>query len=214
MHHFNNLHLTFENKNTNLGLFYHKFAPEFKKDNADAKKNFLLEFSQLTPNTAHLKKRIHFLENYADASIPLRAESRFLVGVGNVNTTEWGLSFDWTTGAPYLPGSSFKGALLSYLEFCREKPEPVECWKEGVYVNLENGDKWDKEDILHLFGPQESKGFPVKEKKAGEVIFFDVYPQKFNGFELDVITTHFGSYYKTLKNILRRIFTIRYPPIF
>lgn len=201
MHHQNNLHKKFI-AYPNLGLFYFKFTPKFSKDDTEAKKRYLADFNQLNYSSGKLEKRIDILKNFAGSenSILMKNESRFLCGVGYVNNVEWGLSFDWTTGIPYLPGSSFKGALLSYLEFRRDDPEPVECWNDNDFVEMEDGQQWDKKTILEVFGSQETLDRDnkclTKEKKVGSVIFLDVYPQNFKGFEVDVITPHYTKYYE------------------
>ncbi len=207
MHHTKNLHLKFKNKYPNLGLFYHKFTPPFKSDDKESKKKFLQEFSKIPVNLESLQKRIYTLKEFAHASITMENESPFLCGSGYTNTTEWGLSFDHTSGVPYLPGSSFKGVLLSYLEFCQENQKPVECWRGGDSVKLpDSQDEWTKEEILGVFGYQESSeninGKNIYEsdvKSTGRIIFFDVYPTQFKGFNLNVITPHFGKYYANPK---------------
>jgi len=161
----------------------------------------------------------------------MTALSNFFVGSGYINTTEWGLSFDWTSGLPYMPGSSLKGALLAYLEFLAEgtvvqdwKPKtkdekdnikgksPEELLKmndseKGFWYAVKLNDNvkdkddneyediWTKDDIIKVFGPQGN--ISDDETSRGGVAFFDVLPIDFKGFELEVITPHYGEYYSS-----------------
>ena len=207
-----NINLPAESKsNFNLGLlfykyasFYYDFKPNIYKDyilqltgNAkEWKKTFLQRFVNLSSHASFTKlnKRIQVLKGFAGAAgfVNMQTQSRFLCGVGYQSGLEWGFNFDWTTGVPYLPGSSFKGALLSFLEFCQSKGKPLEKWGEEEIEVF--GVKWKKQQVKDIFGSQGEK----EEKQAGNVIFFDVYPENFkDGFEIDVITPHYKEYYSS-----------------
>lgn len=189
--HFLNQNISKFNQYPNLSLFYYKYTPDFVHNTSDKdiKKNFLFDFSKQKPHKALLENRLNILKKYSSAQFPMRNISRFISGVGYTSTVEWGLGFDWTTGAPYLPGSSFKGALLSYLEFWKNKP--VDKWEDSS-VKLENEDEWSKEEVYKIFGPQGEK---IEKANTGAIVFLDAYPGKFNGFEVDVITPHNKNYY-------------------
>lgn len=175
----------------NLSLMYYKYTPDFiNSPLKDPKLDFLLKFSHQKINQALINNRIHIIEKLTTNAVKMRNTSRFMCGTGYSGTVEWGLNFDWTSGAPCLPGSSFKGALLSYLEFA--KGEVVQKW-DSEPVGLTNGTSWDKNDVYNVFGPQAQDDDP----DIGGVIFFDVYPSHFNGFDVDVITPHYGKYYRS-----------------
>ncbi len=191
----------------NLGLAYQKYTyrlyrimdnGEFKKDE-ERVRAFFDVFTSLDNFTSFLEKinsRCTVIKSYADHAFPMKAQSNFFVGSGYVNTTEWGMSFDWTSGLPYMPGSSLKGALLAYLEFQAEG-NVVQDWpKKGITkATLENGDKWTHEQIIKVFGPQGD--ISDSDAHRGGVAFFDVLPTCFKGFELEVITPHYGEYYSS-----------------
>ncbi|MFW5871724.1 MAG: type III-B CRISPR module RAMP protein Cmr6 [bacterium] len=221
----------FSDRRPNLGLFYFKYTPKIKKWDKQKKKyvtddkklaKFFSDFLNHKVSHSIVEKRIEIYDKLADISICMRNKSNFLVGSGYVNTTEWGLSFDWTSGLPYMPGSSFKGALLSFLEFCNNGI-PVEYWgmtkkkakKKNSNLDLsfldndtdcipievklpkiganENYDfmKWTNKEITKVFGPQDDAG-----QCLGGYVFLDVLPLDFNSLTIDIITPHYGDYYK------------------
>ncbi len=193
----------------NLGLLYFKYTPYLKefdlelklqnvwKSNASSderisKFKFLTKLQKVATsvNLSMLQSRIRELKGFANGNVvEMENQSRFLCGIGYQSSLEWGFQFDWPTGVPYLPGSSFKGAKVSYLEFCHENLRPLENWSENEFVTLENGDKWSREDIIKVFCSQGGS-----ESSTGEFIFFNVYPENFR-FEVDVITPHYKKYY-------------------
>jgi CRISPR-associated protein Cmr6 len=180
-------------EDANLSLFYYKLAPYFKENNTnnELKTNFLKQVTKKRFDRTTVNDRIAAFENHATSNIKLETTSRFLCGTGYSSSIEWGFNFDWTTGAPLLPGSSFKGALLSYLEFIAQNQ--VEDWTNGQTVQLlDSATTWSKEEILEVFGPQGNKG----DSHIGGVIFYDVYPSGTDSpFEIDVITPHYKNYY-------------------
>ncbi len=186
-------------QNPNLPLFFYKYTPLFVFQTSDneAKRRFLKLFEErrLEPRSDLIRQRVRVIRKLASQVIQMKTYSRFMCGVGYSNTLEWGLNFDWTSGVPYLPGSSFKGALLSYLEFINGKA--VQDWDENEEVNLENETVFTKEQVLAIFGPQ---GKNIRKPNTGGVVFFDVYPVDGVSFEVDVITPHHKNYYSDASN--------------
>ena len=199
-----------EDNNFNLGLFYFKYLPflkeELKKHGLEGNNNIISrkQKDHLLQDVINISKKIDLsliskrvteIELLGNVNkVILTTQSRFLCGVGYQNRIEWGFSFDWTTGVPYLPGSSFKGALLSYLEFLKDGKQ-VEDWDEndlGVTLLNDKQIHFTKQEIFEIFGPQGKKKTNAAQ---GKVIFFDVYPVDFKGLETDVITPHYTEYY-------------------
>ncbi|MFQ5753771.1 MAG: type III-B CRISPR module RAMP protein Cmr6 [bacterium] len=189
----------------NLGLLYYKYSPFFENDkkkinipglpNLD-KIKFLKEYATLSRKTgsSQLNKRMQIIKDLPNVTkVPLTTQSRFLCGVGYQSRVEWGFSFDWTTGIPYLPGSSWKGALLSYLEFCHPESLPVERWQDGNDRAKLDNSIWEKNEIIEIFGPQ---GESIAHPAMGKTTFFNAYPTNFKGFEVDIITPHYKEYYE------------------
>ena len=188
MHH-QNIRIADYKANPNLSLMFYKYTPKLNEDRA--KLNFLRAFSRKFPLKPAIDQRLEVFRSCNCELVELENNSKFMCGIGYVNNIEWGFNFDWTTGMPYLPGSSFKGALLSYLEFAAGN-QPVEKWNNTQTVDLVNGDEWSKKEVFSVFGPQ---GKNIEKADTGAVIFYDVYPSHFKGFDVDVITPHYKSYY-------------------
>ncbi|MBS7007936.1 type III-B CRISPR module RAMP protein Cmr6 [Anaerostipes sp.] len=113
-----------------------------------------------------------------------------LIGIGNAHGTkgekediQMGMSMDYVTGYPYIPGSAVKGIIRSAFQ---KFPEEICKWLGGEYENSkENLQKLEK----NLFEPDSKKDFEEKD------LFFDAYivgteqkEQKF--IDTDNITPH------------------------
>lgn len=189
---------------TNLALFYYKLVPDFLhagQQKEQLKKDFFEKILAKKYHKTKVQSRLAAIQEVADSVLSLKTTSRFICGTGYSSPIEWGFNFDWTTGAPLLPGSSFKGALLSYLEFIKQSPvEDDEKWKKNDSIKLLDSDtKWGKEEILEVFGPQGKEA----EKHIGGVIFYDVYASDGNDkpFEVDVITPHYKKWYEGSRSV-------------
>ncbi len=106
------------------------------------------------------------------AVAPAKGQGRILVGSGQKNPAEFGITLHRTWGLPYLPGSSLKG---------------IAAW--GAHHGL--GDAWLRDQELHkaLFGDVEEQG---------AVIFHDAMLLSGQGIGLaqDVLTVHHPDYYQ------------------
>ncbi len=186
------------NNNPNLSLFFYKYTPLFFCSNdKEAKQKFLSLFQhgQIRSRFDLVKNRSDRITQIASKSIRLRTVARFICGIGYTSTVEWGMNFDWTSGVPYLPGSSFKGAVLSYLEFAKGKP--VQKWNPDENSGpLEISEPWSRKEIYDVFGPQGRNDPP----DTGGVIFFDAYPINNLKLEVDIITPHYKNYYSDKDN--------------
>ncbi|GAB4544704.1 MAG: hypothetical protein Fur0020_13940 [Thermodesulfovibrionia bacterium] len=164
----------------NLSLKYYKRADVcdngFNKVSAEKKKTFFNSLISLS-GIERYKKAYSIRDRLLDGigiTFSLTTASRLIVGIGYDHPTEVGFMFDWTSGLPVIPGSSLKGITLDVV-----KNEPVCCL--------------DKEKDA-IFGSKE---------RSGEIIFFPAYPclevkQQF--LELDIMTPHYGPYYRDPNN--------------
>jgi CRISPR-associated protein Cmr6 len=117
---------------------------------------------------------------FADADkITLKTAQRLVVGLGLPHPTETGLLLDRLTSVPYLPGSSIKGLLRSAAGLAISGEFPAD-------VVSEDQKKFWAANIDRIFGLQEG---------AGEMIFYDAFPNEWPELELDIMTPHYGDYY-------------------
>lgn len=133
----------------------------------------------------------------------LELQSRLVVGLGGKGSLETGLTLDQVTGLPYIPGSALKGVCRNYVllriarmrEYSLDPAQPNEM-NEALKALEEKliSDKDESSEAKHFrqaFGTQQ---------KAGAYIFFDAVPTGSMGshlFAVDVMTPHFGEYYRS-----------------
>lgn len=111
---------------------------------------------------------------------------------GQKNEAKLGLSFDHTTGLPFIPGSSVKGLLRSIFPGPRKDNEKERC--DFIREKMERRLSNDEIKILCV----EIFGSDNKDKNnhiQGGDIFFDAFPisAKDGLLDLDYITPHTGS---------------------
>jgi len=109
--------------------------------------------------------------------------SRLVVGLGLPHPTETGFLFDRLTGCPCLPGSSLKGLLRAAATLAANGELPG----AGAF--------WTKPQVDRVFGPVLGE---EQVPATGAVIFYDVFPESWPALEVDVLTPHYGTYYREL----------------
>lgn len=103
----------------------------------------------------------------------MKTLDRVVTGMGLPHPLENGLVWHHTLGVPFLPGSSIKGMLRSWLE----------TW-ESVEPKV----------IDSIFGKEDSA------RQVGNCLFFDAIPTESVKLEADVMTPHFQEYYSGKKS--------------
>lgn len=120
------------------------------------------------------------------ARFTVKTETNLVIGMGNASVFENGLTLHHTMGFPYLPGSSIKGITSNWLrEAC--------LWDEtGVSpgeFQLRSGvalQEWE-ERLTPVFGSQDQRGLAQ---------FWDAFPVRLPGLEVDIMNCHYGPYYE------------------
>ncbi len=98
---------------------------------------------------------------------------RLVSGLGANHVLENGFVFDRNLGVPYLSGSTVKGMLHAWAE------------------------QWSSDDDAQYQANYASLFGDTAELGAGTVIVHDAFPCAANVLELDVMSTHVPSYYRT-----------------
>jgi CRISPR-associated protein Cmr6 len=150
---------------------------------------FVTRFNDPNEYGPFLARREAALADRSAISVEAISSSPLLVGLGRWNPTELGFNFDRFTGCPYIPGSSVKGLLretarlvgAGEIEDSRITKAAAEYWKGHV-------------ESVFGRGTGDSSSAPHADE-AGSVCFYDAYPVKWPGIELDVMTPHAGAYY-------------------
>ncbi len=198
--------------NPNYNLIFYKFLPDIKYEKLSERKRLWL--NELAQNHNLQQKDIpedhlyKILKNIEDKEqLKEKLKSKFflkaieileaatvqplIVGLGETSPYETGITLDYLTGLPIIPGSAIKGItrraaimkLSGRIEILPYGEEFAELAKE-----------YEKhQEITKVFGTQDQKG---------TVIFMDAYPVDWseaeNGklFRLDVMNPHYQPYYE------------------
>jgi CRISPR-associated protein Cmr6 len=170
----------------NTGLWYDKFCSTWKIGwvmDAPAKVEWIKtvagkcgDRNLLREHTIRLKK---LAEHGNGNSRVFSTRYRFVSGMGREHPVENGFAWHHTLGVPYLPGSSVKGMVRSYLD----------TWTERNQL-----------EIKRIFGPrrwQDEQGqWHDTDPTVGTVLFLDAIPIAQVVLKADIMTPHYGPYYQ------------------
>ena len=179
-----------------LGLLFEKFPRLMRPDAsrytipADARRNWARDFVKAANQAGEATARLSRINARLDALTKrlggqrreFETQGRLAVGLGNPNAADIGLSLDWSTGLPVLPGSSVKGLAAEGARLAgRDESDPA---------------------FVRVFGRGPEPGSPGVDR-AGCVAFLDATPvtwplrrrgsrgeQVKAGLDVDVITRH------------------------
>lgn len=121
-----------------------------------------------------------------------KPEPHLIIGLGGGSVYETAITLHHVYGFPYLPASSLKGALRSYLI--------------TRYFDQNEGKAFENKVMCDIFGcPKEireekdKKNYTTyyEEERQGKMIFFDAMPTESpeNSIELDIMNPHYPKYY-------------------
>lgn len=143
-------------------------------------------------------------------------DGRLAIGLGNTSIFETSMTLHHVYGFPYIPASSIKGILRSWV--IREY-FPLNDNDKDDLINAESNALGDKSFCL-LFGCSKEKqtivigddrqpvmkGKKIYKKKnestelakdhIGNIVFFDAYPTEPPCIEVDIMNPHYQEYYK------------------
>lgn len=167
--------------NANFSLLYNKNAKIDKDTNGfrgslkdyNNWKKFGLKDGDFTALANKEKQNaIHLLgENNVKCLPNISLNWRLAIGLGNESVYETSITLHHIYGIPYIPASAIKGITHHY---CKDLLE-------------ENGQDVTEDLIDAIFGKPDTKG---------KIIFFDAFPIEIPTIMTDVMTPHYGDYYK------------------
>jgi CRISPR-associated protein Cmr6 len=119
-------------------------------------------------------------------------DNRLVAGLGGASVFETSMTLHHVYGIPYLPGSSIKGLVRSWIIMNCFLPDAKDP-KEGERGKV--AEKKAMENLLfaHIFGT-DTNG-PGEKAHQGKVVFLDAYPQTPPVIEADVMNVHYPKYY-------------------
>ncbi|MCB9282940.1 MAG: type III-B CRISPR module RAMP protein Cmr6 [Lewinellaceae bacterium] len=189
------------NGKANAFLFRSSFDDKSDKQNKITRK-FEVEFSFASQSVkAALKSLVqrqnHLLKAQEESGLEvekkrLAIDNRLIAGLGGASVFETSMTLHHIYGIPYLPGSSIKGLVRSWII--------INCFLPGQQSKEEGkrgkeAEKAAMKNVLfaYIFGT-DTEG-PEKKAHRGKVIFFDAYPQSPPVIETDVMNVHYPKYY-------------------
>ncbi|HRK26238.1 MAG TPA: type III-B CRISPR module RAMP protein Cmr6 [Chitinophagales bacterium] len=104
---------------------------------------------------------------------------RLIVGLGLESVYETAITLHHIYGIPYLPASSIKGVVRSWVIAC--------CFNNQETIALQN------ELFVYLLG-SDDKSYD-KEQHEGQLLFFDSFPNAAPAIEPDIMNVHYPNYY-------------------
>lgn len=113
---------------------------------------------------------------------------RLVVGLGGESVYETSMTLHHIYGIPYIPGSSIKGVVRSWIVANVFLPQISEEAKERGSKAEEKA--WENKTFVKWFGNQD---------QVGKITFFDAFPMEAPRIEPDVMNVHYQNYYSDNK---------------
>lgn len=156
------------------------------------------DFSGLKKRVNRQAKEILGETNFE--SIVLKPDCRLVAGLGSASVYETSISLHHIYGIPYLPASSIKGIIRSWVIRSVFFPEKVEGYTEDELRQMvkEAEEKaMSDPDFSQIFGctGNNETGKQARKARQGLVIFWDAFPIKTPVIETDVLNPHYSRYY-------------------
>lgn len=127
---------------------------------------------------------------------------RMVVGLGTESVYETSITLHHLYGIPYIPASSIKGVVRSWIVTEVFGKENLHFAEGNAIQNKEFCDVFGCPKTIHLKSPDRTfKSFYTQsegEKKGsrmGNVIFFDAFPMVIPTIEPDIMNVHYPDYY-------------------
>jgi len=127
-------------------------------------------------------------DTYSATTITATTTQPLIIGLGEPSPYETGITLDFLTGLPIIPGSALKGIARRAAIMILSGDTDVLPYGEEFEKLAKEYDQ--DERVVEIFGTQDRKG---------KVIFMDAYPVEWkNGlFRVDIMNPHYGPYYES-----------------
>lgn len=174
------------------------FKRERKGENYEIRANYGdINFKQLADRELSNAERL-FSKNHI-YSLDLSIDWRMVQGLGIESVYETSLTLHHTYGIPYIPASTLKGVVRSWIIAEKFQQREDHAIRDEQFCNLFG---CPAELVLEV--PDENKKgkkkkvkFPsfFKEARQGKITFFDILPMEAPIIEVDIMNPHYGPYY-------------------
>ena len=175
---------------------------EVRRNANDKRFNFALKANRANKILDEIKNGYESL-GYKVIDLKFETKKNFIVGTRQgplFLVYEVGISWDPILDLPYIPASSLKGALRSYmLDLCEKVDNRKECVEDVISLF---GVPIRDYEIVKLVFPESKSAEVSDEGSEGLVIFSDAYPISFKETPLtpDIINPHYYKGGKVVEN--------------
>lgn len=129
----------------------------------------------------------------------LHANSRLAIGLGTASVYETGMLLHAVYGFPYIPASSVKGVVRSYIISEVFENDEVEALKDKTFCDIFGCSGEGKIEIANFKSHYKIAAEKTKAKdngdRQGKIVFFEAFPTDSVKVKIDVMTPHYGDYY-------------------
>ena len=196
-----------EKDNKGKDKFYF-FKNDYRKDKAgnETGHKFMIlpNYGHVASNFEQICKRQKQQAETLTFNLPLvfSPDWRLIVGIGSASVYEVGMTLHHIYGIPYIPASSIKGLVRTWLiqnGWGMEEESEADAFQEsklmcdifGCPEKTEYGDKPKKNKPSYY-----KANHPTIAEKQGDVVFFDAFPMSAPKIEADIMNVHYPDYYK------------------
>ncbi len=198
-------------KNSNFNLAFYKYAPDIRLSELSERKRLWLKgltenwefdenelpdghiYRQLksSDNLDEIKKQLKELLQMEPEVFDLKTAQPLIIGPGEPSPYETGITLDFLTGLPIIPGSALKGITRRAAIMKLSNRTDILPYGEEFDEIAKEYNKHDQ--IIEVFGTEDQRG---------EVIFMDAYPFEWPEglFRVDIMNPHYGPYYESKGN--------------
>ncbi len=177
------------------------FKRERKGENYEIRANYgAINFKQLAYRELANAERLISKSNIR--SFDLAIDWRMVQGLGIESVYETSLTLHHVYGIPYLPASTLKGVVRSWIiaeAFGQSEGHAIKdeqfCNLFGCPVELVLDDPDDKNKKGEAKKNKAKYPSFFKEARQGKITFFDTFPIEAPKIEVDVMNPHYGPYY-------------------
>lgn len=177
-------------------LFRQPFDDASRGKENKEKKKFEIDFSfkaktiDSVLNRQKLMIEQRFTKGWLLDTQTLPIQNRLIHGLGNASVFETSMTLHHVYGIPYLPASSVKGVVRSWvIRNCFWKEDAAEGKRSKASEEAAMQDSL----FAYIFGKDTSGS--DKQAQQGHIIFFDAFPQSAPVIEPDIMNVHYPKYY-------------------
>lgn len=129
--------------------------------------------------------------------IPLHTDWRMALGLGNESVFETSMTLHHVYGIPYIPASSIKGVVRSWIITNKFGDKEEDAIKDQAFCDIFGCPEEHVNTRTKSFYKEKN---PKKDgSRVGKLIFFDTFPVSEPIIKLDIMNPHYGPYYSKPK---------------